>query len=58
MMLVIGRTEGEKILIDGNIELEIVRVKGNKVSIGLSAPKEVRILRSELLERDRSNASK
>lgn len=54
-MLVIGRTEGEKILIDGNIELEIVLVKGNKVSIGLSAPKEVRILRSELLERDRSN---
>ena len=47
-MLVLSRRVGESIYIDGDIRVEIVKVNGNRVKIGIEAPDEVRILRSEL----------
>lgn len=47
-MLVLSRKVGEKIVIGDNIEIEVVRVKGNRVTIGLVAPAAVPILRGEL----------
>lgn len=47
-MLVLSRKKQETILIDGNIEIQIVQIQGNKVRIGINAPKEVRVLRGEL----------
>jgi carbon storage regulator len=50
-MLVLTRNVGEKIIIDGNIEVTVVAVKGNKVRIGVAAPDYVRVDRQEIHER-------
>jgi len=47
-MLVLSRKETEKILIGNDIEIEVVRVAGNRVTIGISAPKDVKVIRGEL----------
>ncbi len=47
-MLVLSRKVGEKIVIGDNIVVEVVKVKGNRVTLGLVAPKQVSILRNEL----------
>ncbi|MEZ6134131.1 MAG: carbon storage regulator [Pirellulaceae bacterium] len=47
-MLVLSRKVGEKLVIDGNITVEIVRIQGNRITLGLVAPADVKILRSEL----------
>lgn len=52
-MLVLTRKEGERITIDGGITITVVQIHNGKVRVGLEAPPEVHIIRSELLERDR-----
>jgi carbon storage regulator CsrA len=49
-MLVLSRKVGEKLVIDGNITVEIVKIKGNRITLGLLAPADVKILRGELKE--------
>jgi len=48
-MLVLGRNQGDKILINDNLILTIVEIKGGKVRIGFEAPKDVIVTRFELL---------
>lgn len=47
-MLVLSRNPDEGILIGDNIRVSIVRVQGNKVRLGIEAPKDVRVLRDEV----------
>ena len=47
-MLVLTRRIDETILIDGQIEIQILKVKGNTVRLGIKAPREVKVLRGEL----------
>jgi carbon storage regulator len=47
-MLVLSRKVGERIHVGDNIVLEIRRIAGNRVTIALDAPRDVRILRGEL----------
>jgi carbon storage regulator len=47
-MLVLSRKVGEKVVIGNCICVTVVDVKGNKVKLGISAPDDVSILRSEL----------
>ncbi|MEQ8849608.1 carbon storage regulator [Botrimarina sp.] len=49
-MLVLSRKAGEQILIGDDITLEVRRVAGNRVTIAVQAPNDVRILRGELKE--------
>jgi carbon storage regulator len=49
-MLVISRKENERIKIGDDIEIVIVEIGKGQVKIGIEAPKNVHILRSELLE--------
>lgn len=49
-MLVLTRQVDEKIQINGGITITVVRIIGGKVRIGIDAPKDVRILRSELVQ--------
>ena len=48
-MLVLSRLKDEKIIIGENIVVTIVEVRGNKVRIGIEAPRDVRVLREELV---------
>lgn len=51
-MLVLSRKKGEKIRagIDGEIEITVVEIRGDKVRIGIVAPKEIPVHREELYE--------
>jgi len=49
-MLVLSRKVGERIYIGDDIQLVVVSVRGDKVGIGLQAPKEVVIKREEIYE--------
>jgi carbon storage regulator CsrA len=46
-MLVLSRKLGEKICIGDEIELEVLEIRGNKIRLGISAPRECRIVRAE-----------
>lgn len=47
-MLILSRKIGERITLSGGIEIVITRVAGSKVTLGIEAPPEVRIHRSEI----------
>jgi len=47
-MLVLSRKESEKIMLGDEIVLTIVRVSGDRVRLGIQAPKDMLILRHEL----------
>ncbi len=47
-MLILSRKHGERIRIADDILLVVKAIKGNRVSIGIEAPKSVCVLRGEL----------
>ena len=47
-MLVLSRKEGEQLIIGDNIVVTVNRISGNRVAIGIEAPRDVRIVRGEL----------
>jgi carbon storage regulator len=55
-MLVLTRKVGERIVIDNNIVIEVLQVKGSRVRLGIEAPAGATILRQELLLNDRGEA--
>lgn len=49
-MLVLSRKAGEGITVNQDISIEILSIEGDRVRIGIQAPKEIRIYRKELLD--------
>ena len=49
-MLVLSRKKNESIVIDDNIVITVVEVRGDKVRLGIDAPKEVTVHRREVYE--------
>ena len=49
-MLVLTRRVDEGIIIAGNITIRVLAVEGNRVRLGITAGKEVSIMREEILE--------
>ncbi len=47
-MLILSRKAGEKIVINDEIVVEVVRITGNRVTLGIAAPANIKILRGEL----------
>ena len=47
-MLALSRKKNEAIVINNNIEVTILEVKGDQVKIGITAPKEVPVYRKEV----------
>lgn len=54
VMLVLSRKVGEQLVIGDNIRVVIHRVAGNRVTIGIEAPNDVRIIRGELQAHDQT----
>ena len=48
-MLILQRRAGESLLIGDDIRITVTSVDGGKVRLAISAPEDVRILRSELV---------
>ena len=49
-MLVISRKQNEAIVVNGNIEIEVVEIRGDKVRIGIRVPAEMAVHRREVFE--------
>jgi carbon storage regulator len=49
-MLVISRKAGESIVIGENIEVTILEITDTSIKLGIEAPKNIKLLRKELIE--------
>jgi carbon storage regulator len=49
-MLVLSRKKNESIVINDDITIVVVEIRGDKVRLGISAPAEVSVHRQEVLE--------
>ncbi|MGN1109343.1 MAG: carbon storage regulator CsrA [Oscillospiraceae bacterium] len=54
-MLVVTRKTDESLIIADNIEITVLEIGKDKVKIGVNAPKEVKIIRSELKDARQTN---
>ena len=50
-MLVLTRRRDESIVIDGRITVRVLKVSGCPVRLGIEAPREVSVVRTEVLDR-------
>jgi carbon storage regulator len=49
-MLVLSRKKDEKIVIGDNITIMVIEIRGDKVRLGIEAPREVTVHRQEVYE--------
>ena len=56
-MLVISRKTGEGLQIGDNVTLQVVSISGDKVTLAIDAPKEIKIMRDELIQTIEANQS-
>jgi carbon storage regulator len=49
-MLVLTRRIGQSLRIGSNVEVRVVRFDGDRVVLGISAPRHVAVVRSELID--------
>ena len=47
-MLALSRRKNEALIINNNVEITILEIKGEQVKLGISAPKEVPVYRKEV----------
>lgn len=50
-MLILTRKEGEALIIDNDVKIQVLAIKGNQVSIGIEAPDSVPIHREEIYKK-------
>ena len=54
-MLVLSRKKNESIVIDNDITIVVVEIRGDKVRLGVEAPKEIPVHRQEVFEAIKRN---
>lgn len=54
-MLALSRKKGDSLIINNNIEVKVLEVKGEQVKIGISAPKDVPVYRKEVFTQIQSS---
>lgn len=47
-MLALSRKKNEALIINNNIEITVLEIKGEQVKLGISAPKDVPVYRKEV----------
>ena len=57
-MLVLSRKKNESIVINNDITVTVVEIRGDKVRLGVEAPKEIPVHRNEVYEAIRRNQQK
>ena len=57
-MLVLSRKQDQSIVIDGNIRVTVLNIKGQVVRLGFEAPSDVAIVRSEIAHRGNDHSQK
>ena len=57
-MLVLSRYRGGKILIGDNIEVTVVQIRGDKVRLGIVAPRDVEVVRDDAKVKERKAGAK
>lgn len=50
-MLILTRRVGETLIINDNVNVTVLGIKGNQVKIGIDAPKDISVNREEIHER-------
>jgi len=50
--LILSRKKSEKVFIGKDVTVTVTRIVGGKVTLTFDAPKEIKVLRSEVKERD------
>ncbi|MHB9035443.1 MAG: carbon storage regulator CsrA [Armatimonadota bacterium] len=53
-MLVLARKTGQSIVINDNVEVLVIEVRGDQVRLGIEAPRSIPVHRKELLEQIRA----
>ena len=56
-MLVLTRKPGQSIMIGDGVEVQVLSVAGEKVRLGITAPRDVSIFRNEVYDRIESETS-
>ena len=59
-MLVLSRNKDESIIIGDDIEIVVVDIRGNKVRLGINAPKAITVHRKEVydfIQKDKADES-
>ena len=54
-MLMIRRRSNESVLLGEDIEIQVLEIAGNRVKLGISAPRELLVLRKELRQAEEFN---
>lgn len=57
-MLVLSRKRNETILIGENVAVTIIDIRGDKVRLGVEAPREISVYRQEVHESIKRNGAK
>lgn len=47
-MLALSRKKNEALIVNNNVEITILEIKGDQVKLGITAPKEVPVYRKEV----------
>jgi len=56
-MLVLSRRVGESLLIDKDIKITVLDIKGGQVRLGITAPESIKIHREEVFNRIQEESS-
>ena len=54
-MLVLSRKVGESIVIDGHIKVTVVEIRGDKIRLGIEAPRDIAVWREEIAATSANN---
>jgi len=52
-MLILSRRVGESIKFDDEVSLTVLSIRGNQVRLGISAPREIKVMREEIYDKNK-----